>query len=145
VVGLVAAVTQGDLLIILVLEASSAEAGGTVPAIQIVLLPERDLARPQAPDVVELVRAVRVAAHYELLVIILARATVLAQLGQGGRVQVRLVVFLHAWHRAPLSLFCYLNSAGDFGRLCFLDDLELVTQWTITMQAVMVGIIILGA
>ena len=80
VIGHVAAVAQGDLFVVLVLEAASAEAGGAVPALQILLLLERDLARSEAPDVVEFVRAVRVAAHYELLVVVLTRATVLAQL-----------------------------------------------------------------
>lgn len=80
VIGLVAAVAQRDLLVVLVLEAASADAGGAVPAVQLLLLLKRDLACSEAPDVVEFVRAVRVTTHYELLVVVLARAAVLAQL-----------------------------------------------------------------
>jgi hypothetical protein len=103
VVGIIAAVAQGDLLVVLVLEAASAEAGGAVPALQVLLLLERDLASSEAPDVVEFVGAVRVAAYYELLVVVFARAAVLAQLCQGSRVKVWLAVFFHTWQRAPLS------------------------------------------
>jgi hypothetical protein len=79
VITFITAITHDYLVIILVLEAPSAEARGAVPATKLLLLLNCKLACFQASDMIELVNAVRMSAYHESLVIVFACATVFAQ------------------------------------------------------------------